>query len=169
MKILDRSPIADKHYHLDCQGPSLAIKPYQIVIQVSLSDDATWDSRIPIFPALLGTGNNHNLSIQEHHLRRWAGIDPRFLQFQGKVRVAQRSATLRLARIWIHRNQTGRRDLRNDEPFMLPLDEGVICYADDGSNDPRLPLLGLRAIMDSNLKLIIDGRRKHASLRSPLW
>ena len=37
------------------------------------------------------------------------------------------------------------------------------------SNHPRLPLLGLRAILKNDLKLVIDGKRKHVSLRSPLW
>ena len=52
---------------------------------------------------------------------------------------------------------------------MLRLEEGIIVYPADGSDHPRLPLLGLRAIMDNNLKLIIDGQWKHVSLRSPFW
>ena len=47
---------------------------------------------------------------------------------------------------------------------MLRLAKGVIVYPADGSNHPRLPLLGLRAIMDNNLKLTIDGKRDHVSL-----
>jgi len=46
---------------------------------------------------------------------------------------------------------------------------GIAIYPDDGSNYPRLPLLGLRAIIKKNLKLVIDGKRKHASLSSPTW
>jgi hypothetical protein len=169
MKILNRLPVAEKHYRLDCHGQNLEIKPYQIVLQVNISDDETWDARTPIFPALLDTGNHHAFSIQQQHLRRWAGIDPRFLRLQGKVRVGQRSATLHRARIWIHRNHAGKRDLRGDKPFLLAVDEGIIAYPEDESNYPRLPLVGLRAILGSNLRLIIDGKRKHASLRSPLW
>jgi hypothetical protein len=37
------------------------------------------------------------------------------------------------------------------------------------SHYPRLPLLGLRAILKNNLKRIIAGKRKHVSLRSPIW
>ncbi len=169
MKILDRLPIAHQHYQYNFRGESSAIKPYQIIIQVSISDHATWDPRIPVFPALLDTGNNHNFSIQAYQLRRWAGIDPRYLPVEGTVRVDRREATLHLARVWIHRNGGGKRDLRGGQPFMLRLAEGVIVYPADGSNHPRLPLLGLRAIMDNNLKLTIDGKRDHVSLRSPLW
>ena len=50
---------------------------------------------------------------------------------------------------------------------MVP--DGIAIYPSDDADYPRLPLLGLRAILKNNLKLIIDGQRKHASLRSPLW
>ena len=37
------------------------------------------DENIPRFPALLDTGNNVGFSIQDRHLREWAGIDPRLM------------------------------------------------------------------------------------------
>ena len=52
---------------------------------------------------------------------------------------------------------------------MLPLEEGIAVYPDDGSNYPRLPVLGLRAIIKNNLKLVIDGKRKYVSLSSSAW
>ena len=63
MKILDRLPVFDKHYQFDIHGEPLKIRPFQILIQVSLSDIPTWDPRTPLIPALLDTGNNHNRSI----------------------------------------------------------------------------------------------------------
>ena len=42
-------------------------------------------------------------------------------------------------------------------------------YPDDGSNYPRLPLLGLRAIIKNHLKLVIDGKRNCVSLSSSMW
>jgi len=44
-----------------------------------------------------------------------------------------------------------------------------MIYPDDGSDYPRLPLLGLRAIIKNKLKLAIDGKRQHASLALPIW
>jgi len=44
-----------------------------------------------------------------------------------------------------------------------------MIYPDDGSNYPRLPLLGLRAIIKNKLKLVIDGKRQHTSLASRIW
>jgi len=169
MKILDRLPIAEDHFLLDVHGEHLRLRPFQIVIQVSVSTFRDWDLRTPIFPALIDTGNNHNFSIQEHHLRRWAGIHPGGLFSLGSMREGARSASRYHAHLRIHRNHAGRRDLKDVEPFLLRLEEGIAVYPSDGSNYPRLPLLGLRAILKNSLKLVVDGKREHASLRSPIW
>jgi hypothetical protein len=136
---------------------------------VSLTQEATWETRTPVIPALLDTGNNHNFSIQEHHLTRWVGVHAQSLPLLGAMREGIRTPSLRFANDWIHRNRPGRRDLREGEPFLLHLEEGVAIYPDDGSNYPRLPLLGLRAIIKNKLKLVIDGKRKSVSLSSPTW
>jgi hypothetical protein len=169
MTILKRLPIAREPSLVSVHGEQLKLRPYQIIIQVSVSPFREFDARSPIIPTLIDTGLNHHFSIQERHLRRWAGIHPESLSKQGNMREGGRSADLRRAYLWIHRNEAGSHDLRDAEPFLVPLQEGMAIYAADGSNYPRLPLLGLRAILKNNLKLIIDGKRKHASLRSPLW
>ncbi len=169
MKILDRLPFASEPYQLDIHRERLRIKPFQIVVQLSISGPWKWDPAAPIIPALLDTGNNHNFSIQEDHLIRWAGVNPQSLPLLGTMREGGRSPSLRFADAWIHRNQPGRHDLRGGKPFLLAMSEGIAIYPDDGSNYPRLPLLGLRAIIKNNLKLVIDGKRKYVSLNSPAW
>ncbi len=169
MKILNRLPVCDKPFQSEVRGEPLKLKPFQIVIQVSVSDIPVWDARTSIVPALLDTGNNHNFSIQERHLTRWVGIHSQSLPFLGKIREGERTPSLRFANLWIHRNRSGSRDLRVGEPFLVPLEGGIAIYADDGSNYPRLPLLGLRAIIKNNLTLVIDGKRKFVSLSSPAW
>jgi hypothetical protein len=72
MKILDRLAVPDKPYHSEFRGERVKIRPFQIIVHVSLSDIPIWDPRTPLIPALLDTGNNHNFSIQEHQLVRWA-------------------------------------------------------------------------------------------------
>ena len=165
MKILDRLPIASEPYEFGIRGARLRIKPFQIIVQLSISGLWKWDAAAPIIPALLDTGNNHNFSIQENHLVQWAGVHPQI----GTMREGGRAPSLRYGSAWIHRNQRGRRNLRDAEPFLLALKEGIAVYPDDGSNYPRLPLLGLRVIIRNNLKLVVDGKRTHVSLRSPIW
>jgi hypothetical protein len=169
MKILDRLPVAQEHVVLHVPGGRLRLKPYQTIVSISISDVPIWDARTPIIPALLDTGNNHNFSIQEHHLLMWAGIHPETLPSLGAMREAGRTPSLRFAIVWVHRNQPGKRELRGEKSFMLKLDEGIAIYPTDNSNYPRVPLLGLRAILKNDLKLVIDGKRRHASLRSPMW
>jgi hypothetical protein len=107
MKVLDRLPIAEAHFLLNVHGEPLRLRPFQIIIQVSISPFRPWDSRAPIIPALLDSGNNHNFSIQEHQLARWAGIHPEALPFLREIRETGRTPSLRYARIWIHRNRAG--------------------------------------------------------------
>ena len=169
MRILDRLPISDEHFTLDVSAEPLRLKPYQIVVQVSISNLRTWDARVPIIPALLDTGLNHNFSIQERQMMRWSGLHAEALSLFGSIREGGRTVSRRRAHVWVHRNQSGKRDLSDRDPYLLVLDEGITIYPDDGSNYPRLPLLGMRAIVKNNLKLLIDGKRKHVSLSSPAW
>jgi hypothetical protein len=169
MKILDRVPIEKDPFLADVRGRPVRLRPYQIVINVSISDGPIWDPHIPSFPALLDTGNNLNFSIQEAHLLLWAGIHPELLPSMRVVREAGRSPVLRSGAVWIHRNEPGRRTVKAVPPYRLAVEQGIAVYPTDGSDYPRLPLLGLRAILTNNLKLTVDGKRKHASLRSPLW
>jgi hypothetical protein len=125
MKILDRLPIPADHVLPDVAGKPLKLKPYQIIIQVSISNVRTWDARTPMNPALLDTGLNHNFSIQDLHLTRWAGLHSQALSLLGTTREGGRTLSLRRAHVWIHRNRAGRRALRDGEPFLLALEEGI--------------------------------------------
>jgi hypothetical protein len=91
------------------------------------------------------------------------------LQPQGTAREGSRSLTLHAATVWLHRNVPGRREVKDTTPFPLQLPGGIAIYPSDGFDYPRLPLLGLRAILKNKLTFTIDGKREHASLRSPLW
>ncbi len=55
------------------------------------------------------------------------------------------------------------------EPVVLKLEGGIAVYPSDASNYPRLPVLGLRVILKNQFKLVIDGKRKHVSLKSSFW
>jgi hypothetical protein len=85
------------------------------------------------------------------------------------VREGTRSAALYDASLWIHPNVPGRRDLKEARPYRLQLPEGMAVYPAEGSVYPRLPLLGLRALLRNKLKLVIDGKHNRISLRSPFW
>ena len=169
MTILDRLPISSEHSLTDVHAGVVKLRPYQIIVRVSILNDPEWDPRAPILPAILDTGNNLNFSIQAAHLTRWAGIDPRALKSGGMVREGTRSLTLHAATSGFIATFRAGETSRTYGLFNCSVPDGIAIYPSDGSDYPRLPLLGLRAILKNNLKLIIDGKRKHASLRSPLW
>src|SRR5262249_16957916 len=155
MRVLDRLPIAKEHSLLSVHGEPLRLRPFQIIVQVSISPYRPWDPQSPVIPALFDSGNNHIFSIQEHQLKRWGGIHPESLLYLGKIRETERTPSFCAAYIWIHCNRAGSRELSDRKPFPLHLPEGIAVYPSDGSNYPRLPLLGLRAILNSELKLVI--------------
>jgi len=74
--------------HVTVGNETVEVKPYQVVlwVSVSLRDMLVWDPRTARFPALLDPGNNHNFSITEEQLVKWAGIQPNLLEEQGSCK-----------------------------------------------------------------------------------
>lgn len=118
MKILDRLPYSSDAAFVTAPIGSVRVKPYQIVVAVSVSLQALreWDQRMPRFPTILDTGNNHNLSISRGHLLRWAGLQPEALRIIGAIRERQQRIPLHAASVWLYRNQPGERAVRDLEP-----------------------------------------------------
>jgi hypothetical protein len=63
-------------------------------------------------------------------------------------------------------DQPGKRDELAEPPFCLELEEGIAVYPRGVVQAPRLPLLGLRAIVRNGLHLAINGKKSLVSLRS---
>ena len=72
---------SDKPTSLVVRGEEFRVKPYQIIVWVSLAIQqiVEWDERIPKIPAILDTGFNGGLAISRFHLSHWAGIAPESL------------------------------------------------------------------------------------------
>jgi hypothetical protein len=51
----------------------------------------------------------------------------------------------------------------------LTIDEGMAVYPEDGSGHPRLPLLGLRSLLDNRLRFMIDGPKREVGLKTAGW
>ncbi len=136
---------------------TVEVKAYQIILWVSVTvqDVLEWDARTPKFPAILDTGHNHNFSISERHLLKWAGIQPSLLHEQGRLRETNTNVPLRAGSIWLH----GR------EAWRLNMDEGIAVSLDG----PRLPLIGLRALTRNKLRTTIYGDKRRAIVRTPTW
>jgi hypothetical protein len=166
VKLLNRLPYFTDPRFVAAPGGSVRVKAHQIVIQVSVSLPVLpeWDPRTPSFPAILDTGNNHNLSVRRGQLVRWAGLQPEALRTLGSMRERQLQIPLHAASVWLHGNVPGEGARRDREPHPLRLEEGIAIYPDDIG--PRLPVLGLRALTRNRLHLTIDPERLHVDLRT---
>jgi hypothetical protein len=169
MKILNRLPYAAAPTTETVRGESLTVKPFQIVMWVSIGirEIVAWDPRTPRLPAVLDTGNNHHFSISSTHLGRWAGIQPAALPRLREIRDRGKRITLHAARLWLHPNIPGERQVAAAEPVGLNIDEGIALYPDEAA--PRLPVLGLRALTVNKLHLMVDAERRLVQLRTPDW
>lgn len=94
--ILRELPFFQRPTTADFQGRHIAIKPNQIIVWVGLTPgrQTEIDPGGPFFPSILDTGHTHNFSIQEDHLVRWAGLDPRLLPRHREIRGRRRTPPL---------------------------------------------------------------------------
>jgi hypothetical protein len=173
MKILDRLPIPKERTSLRFGGRYITIHADQIVVWMSvhMSGVLAPEGNIPRFPALLDTGNNFGFSLRDRHLREWAGIDPDLLKDRGDVEINGQAVTCREATVWLYPNVPGRQDAASDRPpLRLELVKGIGVHAPDTvPPGPRLPLLGLPALLENDLDFWLDPERRHVTVRPRTW
>jgi hypothetical protein len=166
--ILRRQPIPTADSLTFVGHQQVRLRAHQILIWVSLvarppDGLAPTDRRLP---AILDTGHSHILSIQERHLTEWAGLSPTTLRHLGTVRERGRRVPLRSAGVFLYGNCPGTLDVDlNRPPFRLGTRQGIAVY--EGGDFPRLPLLGMRALVENRLRLKVDGDRRTVSLTAP--
>jgi hypothetical protein len=173
MRILDRLPISQEHTSLRFGGRHITVRPNQILVWMSvhLSGVRVPEGNTPRFPALLDTGNNFGFSMQDRHLREWAGIDPGSLRAIGDLTIEGRPVVCREATVWLYPNVPGRQDAAGGRPpFQLEMGKGIAVYPPDAvPPGPRLPLLGLPALLENDLDCWLDPERRHVTLQPRTW
>lgn len=163
--ILRRARFYEEPTDVNVGDEQVLVRPFQLIVWVSLSVRGILSPR---FPAVLDTAFNLTFAIAEPHLRSWAGLDPADLETIGRTRINKQYLELKRADIALHRNIRGERDRFTDQkPYELPLREGIAVYPPDHPQSPRLPLLGMRALVRNDLRLTIDGKRKTLNLDRP--
>jgi hypothetical protein len=167
--LVDHMPFSDNPSEVTIQSQRVQLKANQIIVWVSLSHERlkTTDPLAIPFPAILDTGHNHTFSIHERHLIEWGGLHPFNLNPLTAIRDRGQRLLLRAANVWVYRNEKGSRDkLTDSSPHLIDAERGIAVYP--GSDFPRLPIFGLRAIAENNLVLKVDGPRREATLRTPI-
>jgi len=167
-RLVDRAPIPERSAEVTVRGERVRLRADQIVVWLTISSRMEQSPRpsAMAFPAILDTGHTHTLTIHERHLIEWAGLRPENLRIYGAVRHLGRRILLHAANIWVHSNHPQSRDRLTDRPpFPLGASRGIAVYA-QANEYPRLPILGLRAIADNKLILLVNGSRRVATLRT---
>jgi hypothetical protein len=164
VKILSRYPFSDKPSTVSFQQAVEEVKPFQIVVWVGI---ATREGISRMFPAFLDTGHNETFSISEEKLRAWTGIDYRRLRLLPGVRIGKQLLPRCDADMVIYRNVPRTNAVSTIPPFRLSTPSGIIIQHPDTAT--RLPILGMRGLVENELKLVIDGKRKELTLKSGLW
>jgi hypothetical protein len=172
--IIDRLPISSGETAAAVPGGTVRILPFQIALSVSITPKGQLHLPMdaPRFPAVLDIGFNREFLLQEQHLSDWTGLPPDRLVPVDELVAYGRPIPILAANVWLHRNRPGTREGSSRRlPFCLHIDPGIaVCPA--GVVQPRLPLLGLRALFLANLQLVIDwdgggDDAGYVSLRTP--
>jgi hypothetical protein len=173
MKILDRLPISEERTPVRFGDRYVTVLPDQILVWVSVDRARAQrpEKNIPKIPALLDSGHNSNFAIQHRHLREWSGIDPAALRLLGSGDIGEQPIRLHQAVIWLYPNVPGTRDIAADKPpHLLQMKRGIAVYPHDAvPPGPRLPLLGLPAILNNDLDWWIDPEQRHITVQTRTW
>jgi len=169
MKVVDRLPFTDASSEVWTPDGLVAVKPYQIIVMVALAvrERIDVDGGLSRFPAILDTGMNHNFAIREQQLRTWAqipSVEPRH-----HVTVQGRRVPLINASLWLFGNERASTTVSDRAPIRLPTPEGIAVFPGDAPNPARLPVHGLRALVRNDLTLIMNGKRREVTLKTPGW
>jgi hypothetical protein len=169
--ILRRLPFKEVADELAVGLERIRIKPYQIIVWVSVTTRSVLElpGHAPRIPAILDTGHSDNFSIRREHLSRWAQLDEAALPQLRRIRDRGRLVPVHAANLWIHRNVPGKRDeYSRHTPWLLPLKQGIAVYPDE-AQFPRLPLLGMRALVRNKLYFTMDPERCVVNVRTRDW
>jgi hypothetical protein len=160
-RIVDRCPFFDAETFVETSSGPVYVRAHQIVLWVSLRVRGAISPR---FPTVLDTGHSHNFSIREEDLRAWTGIAPETLRLVGSIRMNNRLVMLRDAELVLYRNAPGKRDDVQGEPHLLEMSQGIVIHRVADPFAPRLPVLGVRALVRNRLTLVIEGAAKVVSI-----
>jgi len=169
--ILRQLPFQEQYDEVHVGLERIRVKPYQIIAWVSITARTVikLPPHAPRLPAIVDTGHSHNFTIQERHIVEGAGL-PTGLYPRGKtITVEKEEVPLYAATVWLHPNQPASRDrFPEQRPYRLELPEGIAVYP-RGADFPRLPRLGLRALVRNKLYLTVDSERCLVDLRTTDW
>ena len=141
-------------------GDTIALKSLQPIVWISVAPPQVIDlpPTAPRFPAVIDTGFNQTLLIQDWHLEKWAGVKSADLQvFPGEAaRYGNQTWPFRLADIWLQPADLGANlPVVDSEAFCLETHPGILVVR-ESERRQRLPVLGMRALAWNRVRLTLE-------------
>lgn len=149
-------------------GGSVNIGANEIMLWACLTPKGRRDlpSGAKHFPVIFHSGNNHNLSIQDTQLLSWAHLDRSIYTQFGSIRASGQQLPLLPFNLWLLCNVPHTRKIQNSrDAVCLELDQGIVVYPHSATQRPRLPILGMRGLINNKLVVSIDCNRCRLSIR----
>jgi hypothetical protein len=148
-------------------------RPPQLIVGISIGyyGEKRYTDGIPIVPVILDTGLNKQFCISENHLRKIANIPLDRLAYDQRQTIkTYQGWTYKeyWATLWLHRTPYTAGDYMPPRrlPIFLGKSDKIRVFDDKLSPEtgrqpcyPRLPTLGLHALMTNKLRLSVDGER----------
>jgi hypothetical protein len=182
-QILRSLPFYAQENHAVAPGVYERVRAHQVIVWVSVT--AVGVRSLPgdagRFPAILDSGHNDIFTIKPTHLRQWTG--KRLSEFpEDAIRILGKDkieVPTRRANVWLHPNTPDKRDEvdSNNVPYCIEVESGIIVMGDyeQVGNDARtktlagfrLPLLGLRGLVEGRCQLHVDCEKLRLDLEAP--
>jgi hypothetical protein len=101
--------------------------------------------------------STHNFSINEALLESWLNLRIDRFRPRALTKVDGEKLPLRTAELVLHRNVPTTKTIGGDH-YDLSIPQGIVVHPKTTAY-PRMPILGLRALVNSRLRVVIDGRK----------
>src|SRR5437764_1071246 len=127
--VLRDLPFFDRDTIVEVHGRRYRVFAREHVVWVSISHRGIREPTpgTPRFPAIYDSGFTRAFIIQQDQLRRFAGLDPRYLSpLHTAMHPHGRRVPLHAANVWLHPNRPGERDeFSGAAPFLLEIRSGI--------------------------------------------
>ncbi len=174
--VLRHFPILDQNQTVVFPGHELAIKPNQLPVWVSLSQNEDEPGEQP-FPALIDTGFGYTFAIHADQLRNWAHLFPAYDARTIRLNGIAHSRAPRVF-LWLYRHWSESADsIASERPVLLDTDgigiavntqnaasSGASAGSAFGRVFPRIPIIGMKTLRQNRLRLFVDAWRSRFSL-----
>lgn len=125
------------------------------------------------FTALIDTGFSGTFAIREEEVEPLSGVSVGDLWPTRKLPIRSNRGWFLpySANVWLFKNRPGQPNLDGVRGTILELENGIYVFAKPSPGEPDIrpqsPLIGMQAIRNNDLIVVVDGSRSRVTIRRP--